>query len=219
MTIIRKNITQAKCEARVTKRTKHYDRKCPGLYVSLSPTSPATFSLRYTDPNTHQRQTIWLGVYHADTFSVDHARVEAMHLKARIGRGEDVAQAQRQSKTLQAKLSGVTVDQVIEERITWMQTPVRKADGEMRPRIESWSNVASHLDRFVSPRLGKRIASAQTRNQRSSKPPYCRGHQGEPDPRLQGVTFSPHTGQTARRALQGRYRVCKFCRWPKRLWR
>jgi integrase len=56
------------------------------------------------------------------------------------------------------------VDQVIEERITWMQTPVRKADGGIAPRIESWSNVASHLDRFVSPRLGKRIASEVTKH-------------------------------------------------------
>jgi integrase len=43
------------------------------------------------------------------------------------------------------------------------KTPVRKADGEMRPRIESWSNVASHLNRFVRPRLGKMIASEVTK--------------------------------------------------------
>jgi hypothetical protein len=40
-----------------------------------------------------------------------------------------------------------------------MKTPVRKPDGEMRPRIESWDNVASHLRRFVGPRLGRKIVS------------------------------------------------------------
>ena len=139
-------------------------RNAPGLYVSLSSTSPATFFLRYTDPNMHERRMVRLGVYHAELFNVVHARTEAMHLKARIGRGEDVAQAKRQAKAQQAKLSGVTVDQIIDERIAWMSTLVRKADGEMRPRIESWANVASHLDRFVSPRLGKRIASEVTKH-------------------------------------------------------
>ena len=39
-----------------------------------------------------------------------------------------------------------------------------KPDGEMRPRIESWENVASHLRRFLSPRLGKKIASEVTKH-------------------------------------------------------
>jgi hypothetical protein len=47
------------------------------------------------------------------------------------------------------------VDEIIEERIGWMETPVPKPDGQMRPRIESWENVASHLRRFICPPLGK----------------------------------------------------------------
>src|SRR5262249_22926481 len=35
---------------------------------------------------------------------------------------------------------------------------------EMRPRIESWENVASHLRRFLGPRLGKKIASEGTKH-------------------------------------------------------
>jgi integrase len=35
----------------------------------------------------------------------------------------------------------------------------------MRPRIESWQNVASHLRRFVSPRLGSKIATEVTRQE------------------------------------------------------
>jgi integrase len=34
----------------------------------------------------------------------------------------------------------------------------------MRPRIESWDNVASHLRRFISPRLGKKLASEVTKH-------------------------------------------------------
>ena len=44
-----------------------------------------------------------------------------------------------------------------------MKTPVLKADGEMRPRIETWSNVASHLRRFIKPRLGKKLANEVTK--------------------------------------------------------
>jgi integrase len=45
-----------------------------------------------------------------------------------------------------------------------MSTLEKKKDGEERPRIESWSNMASHLRRFVKPSLGKMIASDVTRH-------------------------------------------------------
>lgn len=124
------------------------------MYVSVTPSGVATFFLKYTNRNTHERGSVMIGL----------ARIEAMALKARIGRGEDVAQTARQAKQLQAKLSGVTVDQVIDERIEWMKTLVKKADGEMRPRLETWSNVASHLNRFIRPRLGKKVASDVTKH-------------------------------------------------------
>ena len=65
---------------------------------------------------------------------------------------------------MQQAKRGKTVDDIIEERIEWMKTPVKKPDGEMRPRIESWENVASHLRRFLGPRLGKKIASEVTKH-------------------------------------------------------
>jgi hypothetical protein len=74
-----------------------------------------------------------------------------------------MAETFRDRKVRQAK-RGRTVDEIIEERIEWMKTPVRKPDGEMRPRIETWENVASHLRRFISPRLGKKIASEVTKH-------------------------------------------------------
>ena len=45
-----------------------------------------------------------------------------------------------------------------------MKTPVKKPDGEMRPRLESWENTASHLNRFVRPRLGKKLPSEVTKH-------------------------------------------------------
>jgi integrase len=45
-----------------------------------------------------------------------------------------------------------------------MKTLVRKPDGEMRSRIETWENVASHLRRFLGARLGKKIAGDVTKH-------------------------------------------------------
>ncbi len=59
---------------------------------------------------------------------------------------------------------GKTVDEIIDERIEWMKVPVKKPDGEMRPRLESWENTASHLNRFVRPRLGKKLPSEVTKH-------------------------------------------------------
>jgi hypothetical protein len=79
------------------------------------------------DRATHEQRTVRVGGYHSELFDVDHARTAALALKWRIGMGEDVAQSQRQAKAQQAKLSGVAVDQVIDERIEWMKTKVRKS--------------------------------------------------------------------------------------------
>jgi integrase len=157
-----KNLTRAICEAKVTRRIKIYDGKCPGLFMSASPTAPPSFWLKYTDRNTHKRCSVRVGSYHAELFDVDHARTAVAALRWRIGNGADVAGERRQAMAQQAKLSGKTVDQIITERVTWMSTLVKKADGEMRARIESWEAVERIFDRFVSPRLGRKIASEVT---------------------------------------------------------
>ncbi len=154
-------LTNRMCERRVAKRVKIYDRKCPGLYVSITTAGVATFSFKFTDPATGKQRTGWLGVYNPETFAVEDARSRVYVLK---GTGAAaLAETFRDRKVKQAK-RGKRVDAIIEERIEWMKTPVRKADGEMRPRIESWANVASHLDRFVSPRLGKKLAGEVTKH-------------------------------------------------------
>jgi hypothetical protein len=45
-------LTDRMCEKRVTSRVKIYDRKCPGLYVSITTAGVATFSFKFTDPQT-----------------------------------------------------------------------------------------------------------------------------------------------------------------------
>jgi hypothetical protein len=158
------NLTERMCEKRVTKRVKIYDRKCPGLYVSITTAGVATFSFKFTDPETGKQRTGWLGVYNPETFTVENARSQVYGLR---GKGAAaIAETFRDRKVRQAK-RGKTVDETIEERIAWMKTPVRKPDGEMRPRIETWENVASHLRRFISPRLGKKIARARRSPARS----------------------------------------------------
>src|ERR1700731_229878 len=154
-------LTDRMCEKRVAKRVKFYDRKCPGLYVSITTAGVATFSFKFTDPASGKQRTGWLGVYNPETFTVEDARSRVYGLRG-TGAGA-LAETHRARKVQQAK-RGKTVDEIIEERIEWMKTPVRKPDGEMRPRIETWGNVASHLWRFISLRLGKKIASEVTKH-------------------------------------------------------
>ena len=55
-------LTDRMCEKRVAKRVKFYDRKCPGLYVSITTAGVATFSFKFTDPATglscHRRRQV-----------------------------------------------------------------------------------------------------------------------------------------------------------------
>jgi integrase len=154
-------LTDRLCEMRVAQRTKFYDRKCSGLYVSVIPAGVATFSFKFTSPETGKQRTAWLGVYNPETFTVEDARSKVYGLKAKGGTA--IAETLRQHKVQKVK-QGKTVGEIIEERIKWMETAVLKRDGEMRPRIESWENVARHLRRFVRPRLGKKIASEVSKN-------------------------------------------------------
>ena len=152
-------LTDRLCEKRVPKRTKFYDRKCPGLYVSITTAGVASFSFKFTDRQTGKQRTGWLGVYNPETFTVEDARSKVYGLKG-MG-GEALSETFRDQKAAQAK-RGKTVTEIIEERIAWMKTPVKKPDGEMRPRLEAWEYTASHLRRFIGARLGKMLAREVT---------------------------------------------------------
>ena len=92
-------LTDRMCEKRVAKRTKFYDRRCSGLYVSITTAGAATFSFKFTDPATGKQRTGWLGVYNPETFAVEHARSKVYGLK---GKGGELAY-----------LAGDTLEEVI----------------------------------------------------------------------------------------------------------
>jgi integrase len=154
-------LTDRMCEKRVDKRVRIYDRKCPGLFVSIITAGSSTFFFKFTDRAMGKQRCKWLGVYNPETFTVEHARAEVYALRARIGKGENVAESFRRQKATAAK-QGVTVDQLIEKRIEAISVLEKKDDGEMRPTVESCENVARHLRNLVSPRLGRMIAREVT---------------------------------------------------------
>jgi hypothetical protein len=146
---------------RVAKRTKIYDRKCPGLFVSTTTSGVSTFYYKATNPGTGKQFTGWLGVFNVETFNVEHARTKVYALR---GNGAvAIVETMRQQKVQQNK-RGRPVNQLIEERIEWMKEDEQKEDGEMRPRIETWKNVASHLRRFLGKALGHKLATEITKN-------------------------------------------------------
>jgi integrase len=151
-------LTDRLCETPVTKRSKYYDRKCPGLYVSITPKGGATFSLNFSDA-AGRSTSGKLGVYDPKSFKVADARGMVYALKAKGGAA--IGELLRQGKVKAVK-QGITVDQLIEKRIAFMSAPDKKDDGETRPLIESWENVARHLRNFVSPKLGHMIAREVT---------------------------------------------------------
>ena len=169
----KQNITNRHCTAKVTRREKIYDAECSGLYVSLSPTAPPTFNLKYTNPKTKARANHWLGIFKlagedSEARDVGYWRAEAFKIKARIGRGEDIAGTTQRAQALQAKQS-LTVSQLIDLRIEWIseEIEVRRHSEEgviikRKPRLKDHANMASHLERFVRPRLGPLIASEVT---------------------------------------------------------
>ena len=103
-------LTDRMCEKRVTKRVKIYDRKCPGLYASLTVAGITTFSAKLTDRTTGKQRTAWLGGYIPETFTVEDARSKVYGLKG-MG-GDALAETFRDRKVRQAR-AGKTVDEII----------------------------------------------------------------------------------------------------------
>src|SRR3981081_2207083 len=112
------NITVRTCMRTVTSRTKIFDTRCPGFYVSITPSGAATFALKYWDKALNKQATVTIGDYHPERLSVEGARAEAFDLKGQAGRGDNVSQQARAAKVAkaeQSKLSGVTINQLIDE--------------------------------------------------------------------------------------------------------
>jgi integrase len=155
-------LTDRMCEKRVDERIKIYDRKCQGLFVSITAAGVATFFYKFTDKSIAKQRTAWLGVYNPETFKVEDARSAVYALK---GKGSEAIVTNLRQQKVQRETQGKTVNELIKLRVAAMQELELKDDGELRPQVESWSNVASHFRRFVSPRLGKRIATEVSRDE------------------------------------------------------
>lgn len=154
-------ITARVCTRKVTKQTKVYDTRCRGFYVSIAPKGGATFAFKYWNAGAGKQDSVTIGVYHPEHLTIEKARADAFDLAGRVGRGEDIKHTAAVAK-VQAKAAGITVADLIDEFIAYIQKPVRKADGEMRPRIESWENVEGFLNNNVRGSIGNKVASTVT---------------------------------------------------------
>jgi hypothetical protein len=98
-------LTDRLCETRVAKRVKYYDRKCRGLYVSITPAGVATFSCNFTNAAGRPTSST-IGIHHPELFKVADARAKVSALKAKGGSAISEILCQQKSE---ANRRGVTV--------------------------------------------------------------------------------------------------------------
>jgi Arm DNA-binding domain len=162
-----KLITPKVVTTKVKKRTKVYDTKCPGFYVSILPPKGdaahgrATFSLKFWNKKLGKQDYVEIGVYDPNGWTVELARAKAQDLSAQASRDIDIKNAVK----VQKAISGMTVDELIDDFIGEISAPEKKADGEMRPLLESWENVAGFLNREVRPVIGFMAPADVTNNE------------------------------------------------------
>ena len=159
-------INEAYCQTKVQQRDRKADSgrgSVPGLMIVRSPTAGTSFTFRYINPVTRQRQPENLGEYDAETNSLAHVRQRAIALRGRVDRGENLSQTRRAERAA-VSAEGLTVGQLIDLRIEFMKAdnPDVMDDGKVRPNVETWANVASHLNRFIRPELGRMLAKDVT---------------------------------------------------------
>ena len=133
----------------------------PGLYVSITTAGVATFSFKFTDPETGKQRTGWLGVYNPETFAVEDARSKVYGLR---GTGAAaLAETFRDRKVQQAK-HGKTVDEIIEERIEWMKTPVRSRTAKCGPGSKAGRTSPAICGASSAPGSARRSPSEVTKH-------------------------------------------------------
>jgi integrase len=143
-------ITDRVCTRRVAKQTKIYDKVCAGFYVSISPKGVATFAFKYWNAKANKQSSVTIGVYDPDSLTPADARAEALTLSSKALRGIDISGQAKKAKTAGTS----TVSQMLDDFITEISSLEKKPDGEMRPVLESWENVAGFLNREVRPSIG-----------------------------------------------------------------
>ena len=99
-------LTDRLCTKRVTERIKIYDCKCRGLYVSITTAGVATFSFKFTDPETGKQRSGWLGVHNPETFTVEDARSKVYGLRGTGAAGRSSTPSIRASECYPRRRSG-----------------------------------------------------------------------------------------------------------------
>jgi len=151
------------CETKVTTRDRKADfgkDRVSALMIDRTPAG-TSFYFRFVNPVTGRRDQVSLGTYHADAFTVGHARLAAMRLRNRVKAGDDVSRIVREqeaAKAEEARVGGVTMNRVIDEWIAEIKKPVKREHVGMVPKVKTWANLESQLRRFVEPTLGRRLA-------------------------------------------------------------
>jgi integrase len=151
-----------RCKAE-KKRRKFYDRgkgAVSDLYADITASGIATFC--YKRP--YRRFGVYRPEGNPQPYTLADARQAARNLQGRIERGEDVSQDIKREKALQQARESLTVDRLAKLYIEHIKVPVPKC-GKLLPRVETWETVESHLERFVSPRLGRHVISDVKRSE------------------------------------------------------
>jgi integrase len=92
---------------------------------------------------------------------VELARAKAGDLAGRAGLGHNIKDEVRIKKTI----SGLTVNNLIDDFVAEISAEEKKPDGEMRPALESWKDVKGFLDREVRPAIGFMAPADVTNNE------------------------------------------------------
>jgi Site-specific recombinase XerD len=119
-----------------TKRRRLFDKVCRDFHADILPSGTITFRLKVWSAARGVQETITLGKYNPECFTIEHARIAAWKLK---GQGGDIVAKARDTEAAIVR-QGVTFNKVADEYIAYYSTPIKK-HGAMLPRLESWKNA------------------------------------------------------------------------------
>jgi integrase len=158
------NITVKVCSQKVAKQTKYFDEKCPGFYASVTPAGLVTFMLKFWNKRIGKQETVEISRCEIEQLAaqiIDAARADAEDKKSKIRRGL-VDQIKSRHVQQKAIIAGATVDLLVDDFVAYISTKIKKPDGEMRARLESWKDVSGFLEREVRPDIGQYVVTEVT---------------------------------------------------------
>jgi len=152
-------LTDALVTKATGKRRKLFDSRCQDFYADISPAGVASFRLKVWNAAKQTQESVGLGKFNPETFTVEHARTAAWKLK---GQGGDIV---ARAKDTQAAIivAGITFDQVADEFTADCETrlkrprdivtflkPARAAFGRRAISAVKAGDIANLLKTFTS---------------------------------------------------------------------